>query len=550
MNPYSLLRSVLCFTISFTVCSCVSHQTFDVLIKNGTIYDGSGASPIVGDVGINADTIAAIGKLNATAPLTIEATGKAVSPGFINMLSWANVTLLEDGRSQSDIRQGVTLEVMGEGSSMGPLSPKMKAAMQEDQGDIKFEVAWNTLGEYLQYLEEKGVSTNITSFVGNGTLRRHVIGFENRPATEEELEQMKILADEAMREGAVGISSSLLYVPSRYASTEELIALAKVVAGYDGMYISHIRSEGDELWESIDELITIAREANIAAEVYHLKASGKKNWYKMDSVFSAINAAREDGLHITTDMYTYPASSTGLHVQLPDWVREGGIPATIKRLANSSLKQKILDEIEFEHPPENILLVGFKNEALRIHIGKRLSEVAQELGISPAETMMKLIVEDGSRIQVVYFSMSEDNIRKKIQLPYMSFCSDAGSYTNEGVFLKQSTHPRAYGSFIRVLGKYVREEELFPLEEAIRRLSALPAANLKLNKRGKLAKGYYADVVIFDPTTVDDKATFEKPHQYAVGVEDVFVNGIQVLNKGNHTGAMPGKFVKGPGYQP
>ena len=527
--------------------ACSTPQHYDVLIQNGTIYDGSGGNPIKADIALQADTIAAIGSLTATADIVIDASGKAVSPGFINMLSWAAVSLLEDGRSQGDIRQGVTLEVMGEGRSMGPLSEEMKQEMKEGQGEITFDIPWTSLGEHLQYLEEKGVSTNVASFVGNGTLRRHVIGYENRPATDQELEEMKALTDEAMREGAVGISSSLLYAPSRYASTEELIELSKVAAKYEGMYISHIRSEGDQLLESIEELIQIGREADIAAEVYHLKASGQKNWSKLDSVITLIEAARAEGLAITTDMYTYPASSTGLHVQLPEWVREGGVAAAIERLSTPKLRQRILNDIDFDHPPENILLVGFRNPDLRKHAGKRLSEVAKELGKSPAETMMDLMVEDNSRIQVVYFSMSDENLRKKLKLPYMSFCSDAGSMSAEGVFLKQSTHPRAYGSFVRVIGKFSRDEGLFPLEEAIRKLSHLPAQNLKLKKRGLLKVGHYADVVVFDPQTVTDHATFEEPHQYATGVEQVFVNGVQVLKDGEHTGATPGRFVKGPG---
>ena len=528
--------------------ACQPVQHFEVLIVNGTIYDGSGNAPVKGSMGINGDTIAAIGNFQAEADQVIDARGKAVSPGFINMLSWAGVSLIEDGRSQSDIRQGVTLEVMGEGRSMGPLSEEMKAEMKAEQGDITYDITWTSLGEYLQYMEEKGVSTNVASFVGNGTLRRHVIGYENRPATEAELIAMKELTAQAMEEGAVGISSSLLYAPSRYASTDELIQLARVAAEYDGMYISHIRSEGDQLLESIEELITIGREAGIAAEVYHLKASGQKNWAKLDTTIAMIEAAREEGLAITTDMYTYPASSTGLHVQLPEWVREGGVAAAIKRLSTPSLRQRILHDIEFDHPPENILLVGFRNEDLREYAGMRLSEVAEKQGKSPEETMMDLMVEDDSRIQVVYFSMSEENLRKKLQLPYMSFCSDAGSLAAEGVFLKQSTHPRAYGSFIRVLGKFSRDEGLFPLEEAVRKLTHLPAQNLKLKKRGLLKKGYYADVVIFDPETVTDHATFEKPHQYATGVEHVWVNGVQVLKDGAHTGATPGRFVRGPGW--
>ncbi len=542
------MKNLLILLCSIIV-SCSPKAEYDLILKNGLIYDGSGVPSYTGDIAINADTIAAMGDLNHTsAKKIVELNGLAVAPGFINMLSWANSSLIEDGRSQSDIRQGVTLEVLGEGWSMGPLTDSMKIDMKEDQGDIKYDIEWTTLGEYLQYLEDKGVSTNVASFVGNGTVREHVVGMENRPATAEEIEQMKELVDYAMQEGAVGISSSLLYAPSGYANTEELIELAKVAAKYDGMYISHIRNEGDKLLEAIDELITISREAQIAAEVYHLKASGRDNWHKLDSAISMIEAARNEGFHVTADIYTYPASSTGLHVQLPDWVREGGVEATIERLANPDLKNRILSEIEFSNPPESILLVGFKNKELRKHIGKRLTAVAEELGKTPAETMVDLIVEDDSRIQVVYFSMSEENIAKKVAVPWVSFCSDAGSYTNEGVFLNQSTHPRAYGSFIRVLGKYARDEKVISLEEAVRKLAHLPAQNLKIEKRGSLKVGNYADVVVFDPAKVNDNATFEEPHQYAEGVLHVWVNGTQVLKDGEHTGAKPGRFVKGPGY--
>ena len=532
------------------IAACTSAPDYDLIISNGKIYDGSGNPPIDADVAISADTIAAIGDLaNATAKQRIDVNGHAVAPGFINMLSWANVSLIEDGRSQGDIRQGVTLEVLGEGSSMGPLTDSMKVEMKERQNDIKYEIEWTTLGEYLQYLEDKGISTNVASFVGNGTLRRYVIGYDNREATDEEIEQMRDLVRQAMKEGAVGISSSLLYAPSGSANTEELIELAKVAAEYNGMYISHIRNEGDYLLESIDELIEISREAGISAEIYHLKASGQSNWSKLDLAIEKIQKARNDGLPITADIYTYPASSTGLHIQLPVWVREGGVEATIERLSDPSLRAKILNEIEFSTKPEDILLVGFKNQELRYHIGKRLSEVAEELDKSPGEVMIDLIVEDNSRIQVVYFSMSDENISKKVALPWVSFCSDAGSFTNEGIFLKQSTHPRAYGSFIRVLGKYTRDESVLSLPEAIRKLTALPAKNLKIKKRGFLRPGNYADIVVFDPEEVTDVATFENPHQYAKGVIHVWVNGEQVLNNGEHTGNTPGRFVKGPGWK-
>ena len=545
-----MIRNLLLWTFfGFTFLSCSETETVDILITNGTIYDGTGSTPYVGDVAIKGDKVYKLGTVNAVANQTIDATGKAVSPGFINMLSWANVALLEDGRSQSDIRQGVTLEVMGEGRSMGPLNDEMKREMKEGQTDIKFDVDWTTLGEYLSHLEQKGVSTNVTSFVGNGTLRQYVIGYENREATDIEIQKMKLLVDQAMKEGAVGMSSSLLYAPSMYANTEELIELSKVVSEHNGIYASHIRSEGEELIESVEELIQISKEAEVPAEIYHLKASGEKNWHKLDSVIQMVEQAQKDGLEIMADIYTYPASSTGLHVQLPDWVREEGIRAMINRLSDPGLRTKILEDIEFEHSPDKILLVGFRNPDLRKHIGKRLSEVSAELNRPPEETMVDLIVEDDSRIQVVYFSMSEENIKKKIQLPWVSFCSDAGSYSAEGVFLKQSTHPRAYGSFIRVLGKYSRDEGLFSLEEGIRRLTHLPATNLKIKNRGLLKEGYFADIVIFDPENVKDNATFQEPHQYAEGVEEVFVNGVQVLKNGEHTGATPGRFVKGPGYK-
>lgn len=540
-------RYVVLFVLPFLF-SC-ANQHFDLIIKNGLIYDGTGSPPYQADIGIRGDRIAQIGKINAEASKVIDAEGKAVSPGFINMLSWANVALLEDGRSQSDIRQGVTLEVMGEGRSMGPLSDDMKVEMLENQGDIKYDVKWTTLTEYLQHLEEKGISTNVTSFVGNGTLRRHVIGYENRKATNDEVRQMQELLEKEMQGGAVGLSSSLLYAASMYANTDELIALSKTAAKYDGLYISHIRSEGEELLESVDELIQISREAGIDAEIYHLKASGVDHHHKLESVFEKIGNARKEGLDITADMYTYNASSTGLHVQLPDWVRDGGIEKMITRLNDGSLRQKILDDMKFSNPPQTILMVGFRNKNLRHYIGRYLDNIAEELGKSPGETVIDLIVEDDSRIQVVYFSMSEDNIRKKIVQPWMSFCSDAGSYTNEGVFVQQSTHPRAYGSFVRVLGKYCRDEKLYSLEDGIRRLTSLPAGNLKIKNRGKLKEGYFADVVVFDPEVVNDKATFEDPHKYAVGVQDVFVNGEQVLKDGEHTGASAGRFVKGPGYR-
>ena len=530
--------------------ACSPAENFDVIIRGGTVLDGSGNPGYLADLGIRADTIAFIGDLSAAqSPVEIDATGKQVAPGFINMLSWANVSLLVDGRSQSDIRQGVTLEVMGEGRSMGPLNDAMKKNMREGQQDYSFEVAWTTLGEYLGYLEKKGVSTNFTSFVGNGTVREYVMGYENRPPSAAELEKMKDLVREAMEEGAVGLSTSLLYVPSGHASTEEITELAKVASDLEGMYISHIRNEEDSLLFAIRELIDIAEQAKIRAEVYHFKASGQDNWDLLDSAITLIEDARARGVEVTTDMYMYNASSTGLNVLLPPWAREGGHDQTMAYISDPEKKERMIREVNFHVPPEKILLVGFKNRDLRNLIGKTLDEVARQRGISPAAAIADLIFEDDSRIQVVYFSMSEDNIKKKLALPYMAVCSDAGSYTNEGVFLEQSTHPRAYGSFARLLSHFVREEKVISLEEAIRRLTSLPAENLQLKGRGWLKTGYFGDVVVFDASKIQDHATFEAPHQYTTGVEHVLVNGVQVIANGAHTGATPGRFVKGPGYK-
>lgn len=504
----------------------------------------------MGDIAINADTIAALGNLeNAIGKQEIDATGLSVAPGFINMLSWANVSLIEDGRSQGDIRQGVTLEVLGEGSSMGPLSESMKTIMKNGQGDIKYDIPWTTLGEYLNHLEEKGISTNVASFVGNATLRTHAIGIEKRPPTDEEMEKMKSLLRQGMQEGAVGMSTSLIYVPSGHATTDEIIELAKVVAEYDGMYISHIRDEEGGLLEAVNELITISKEAKLPAEIYHFKASGNANWHLLDSAITLVENARKKGLQITTDMYMYNASSTGLNVVLPAWAKEGGHSSTMRLIENPAKRKKMMDEIDFYVPPEKILFVGFRKKEMRNLIGKTLADVAKERNKTPNETLVDLIYEDDSRIQVVYFSMSEDNIKKKLKLSHMSICSDAGSYTNEGVFLEQSTHPRAYGSFARLLGHFVREEKVIPLEEAIYKLTTLPATNLKLRKRGSLKEGYFADVVIFDSNNITDNATFEKPHQYATGMQHVFVNGGHVLKDGEHTGKFSGRFVKGPGFQ-
>ncbi len=533
--------------------------TYDVVIKSGRIYDGSGGAPYVADVAIKSDRIEVVGEVEPDADLVIDARGLAVAPGFINMLSWATESLIKDGRSQSDIRQGVTLEVMGEGSSMGPLNEAMKRDMTQSQGDVKFSVEWTTLGEYLDYLARKGVSTNVASFVGAATVRVHALGYEDRKPTSQELELMRKLVAQAMHEGAMGVSSALIYAPGVYADTDELIALAQVAGQYGGMYISHLRSEGNDLLGALHELIVTARKANVAAEVYHMKVAGQANWPKLDAMIGRIEQARAEGLHITADMYTYTAGATGLDAAMPPWVQAGGHRAWVKRLKDPAIRWRVLKEMttptqEWENlfllagKAENVLLVEFKNEKLKPLTGKTLAEVAKIRGKSPAETAIDLVIEDDSRVGTVYFLMSEDNVKKQLKLSWVSLCSDAGSLACEGVFLKSNVHPRAYGNFARLLGKYVRQEKVITLAEAIKRLTSLPAENLRLDCRGRLEKGYYADVVVFDSETIIDHATFEKPQQYATGMKHVFVNGIQVLKDGEHTGATPGRVVRGPGY--
>jgi N-acyl-D-amino-acid deacylase len=534
---------------------------YDALIRNGTIYDGSGRSPVKGDIGIKGGRITALEKhVEGTAATEIDAEGMAVAPGFINMLSWATESLIADGRSQSDIRQGVTLEIFGEGESMGPLNEKMKKDAVEQQGDIKYAIEWTTLGQYLDYLTKRGISCNVGSFVGATTVRIHEVGYADRRPTKQELERMKELVREAMEEGAFGVGSSLIYAPAFYARTDELIELCKVAAAYDGMYISHMRSEGNTLLPAVDELIHIAREARIPAEIYHLKAAGRSNWGKLEKMIEKIESARKHGLKITADMYTYPAGATGLDAAMPPWVQEGGYKAWAERLKDPKIRERVRKEMTTRTDkweslylaagsPDNVLLVGFKNDGLKPLTGKTLAEVARMRSKSPEDTAMDLVIEDGSRVSTVYFMMSEDNIERQIKLPWVSFGSDEGSIAPEGVFLKSNPHPRAYGNVARLLGKYVREEKIISLEEAIRRLTVLPAENLQLNERGTLRTGYFADVVVFDPGHVADHATFEKPHQFSTGVRDVFVNGVQVLKNGEHTGAKPGQVVRGPGYK-
>jgi len=535
--------------------------TYDLLIRNALIYDGSGKPPVQGTIAINADTIAAIGELpNAEGKNELDAGGMAVSPGFINMLSWATESLIADGRGMSDLKQGVTLEVMGEGWSMGPLNDEMKAGVKASQGDIKFDINWTTLGEYLEFLERKGVSVNVASFVGATTVRIHEIGYEDRPPTKEEIVRMQALVRQAMEEGAMGLASALIYAPAFYAETEELIALCEPVAAYRGRYITHMRSEGNKLLEGIDEVIRISREAWLPVEIYHLKAAGKNNWPKMDEVIAKIDNARRQGIDISANMYTYIAGATGLDAAMPPWVQEGGYDVWAKRLKDPAIRKRVKAEMKQDAQDwenlyfaagsaDKLLLSEFKNDTLKKYTGKTLAEVAAIRGTDAEDTAMDLVIQDQTRVGVVYFLMSEDNVRKQIPLPYLSFGSDAAAMANEGVFMKSSTHPRAYGNFARLLGKYVREEKVITLEEAVRKLTSLPAEHLKIQKRGYLKPGYFADIVVFDPATIADKATFEQPHQYAIGVNHVFVNGVQVLKNGEHTGAMPGRVVRGPGWK-
>jgi N-acyl-D-amino-acid deacylase len=555
------MKKITCFIFILFLFSCKQKKEYDTIIRNGMIYDGNGGEPYKGDIGIINDTIAFIGDLSkAGAKNETNAEGNAVAPGFINMLSWATESLIEDGRSQSDIRQGVTLEVMGEGWSMGPLNEAMKKQQQESQSDIKYKIEWNSLGEYLSFLEKKGVSCNVASFIGATTVRMHVIGEDNRDPTAAELDSMKLLVQHAMEEGAMGVGTSLIYPPAFFAKTNELIELCKVASSYGASYISHMRSEGDKLHEAIEELIMIAKEANIHAEIYHLKAAGKDNWNKMDSVIRRVEKARADGLNITADMYTYIAGGTGLTATMPPTLQDGGFGKLRERLQDPVIRKQLAKEMNIKTDkwenffygvgtPKNILVVGFKQDSLKKYTGKTLAQLATLFGKSPEETAMDLIIKDSTRVECIYFLMNEDNVKKQLAIPWVSFGSDEGSYTSEGIFLKSNAHPRAYGNFSRVLGKYVREEKIISLQEAIRKLAKLPATNLKINNRGELKTGNYADIVIFNPSTIKDNATFEKPHQYAEGMLHVFVNGVQVLKDGEHTGAKPGQFVKGPGWK-
>jgi N-acyl-D-amino-acid deacylase len=533
-------------------------KTHDIVIRGGTLYDGTGGPSVPGDVAIDADRIAAVGTITERGARELDATGLAVAPGFINMLSWATDTLFADGRSQSDIRQGVTLEVFGEGWSLGPLNERMKKERLEQQGDIKYDITWNTLDEALEALVARGISTNIASFVGATTVRMHEVADDDRAPTDAELTRMRAHVDKAMRDGALGVGSSLIYAPAAYASTEELVALCAAASPYGGIYISHMRSEGERLLEAIAELIHIARTAHVPAEIYHLKQSGRTNWTKLDKAIALVEAARAAGIRVSADMYPYEAGATGLSACFPSWAHDGGPEALRRRLADPAQRERVKAEMSragegwenLYHDaggPEGILLVSFKNEALKPLTGKTLARIARERGGDPRDVAMDLVREDESRVGMIAFVGSKANLAREAGLPWMSFGSDAGSIAPEGVFLKSQPHPRTYGTFARVLGHFVRDLHALTLEDAIRRMTSLPATNLKLAGRGSLAAGQFADVVAFDPATIQDHATYAQPHRYATGMRHVLVNGTPVLLDGEHTGARPGRVVRGKG---
>ena len=557
----SRTKSTLVPLVLALLCTVACHKSieYDLILRGGNLYDGSGERPRRADIAVQNDTIIAIGDLSkAIGKTEINARGLSVAPGFINMMSQAGQTLIEDGKAQSDIRQGITLEVLGEGESMGPLSERMKEDLVKGQGDIRYDVGWTTLDEFLRFIENRGVSPNIASFIGAATPRIHVIGYDDRPPTDEELGLMQKLVGQAMEEGALGVASALIYPPGSFAKTAELVAMAKVAAQYGGLYISHIRSEGDDIVLATLEFIQIVREAGTRGEIFHLKTGGRDNWTKMDQIIEIVEKARTEGLEITADAYPYTAGMAGLLASLPPWIQDGGIEAAIKRMKDSETRHRIIREMsepskDWESlyrqsgSADKILLIAFNKESLKPLTGKTLAQVAEIRGKSPEETALDLLIEDNCQVSAIYFNQSEENLRKTLPLPWLSFCTDESSYAPEGIFLKSGAHPRAYGSYPRILGKYVRDEKLMTLQEAVCKMAALPAETLRIERRGRLQKGYFADIVVFDPDKIRDLATYENPHQYATGIIHVLVNGVQVLRDGEHTGAKPGRVVRGPG---
>lgn len=543
------------FATAVFLSSCARAPRYDVVLRNGSVCDGSGAPCVAGGVAIDGDRIVAVGDLgDARGKTERDVHGQTIAPGFINMMS-AEWGLFADGRSQSDIRQGVTLEIFGEGESMGPLNDAMRAEYEKQENDIHYDVSWHTLAEGLDTLARRGISTNIASFLGAATPRVNVLGRANRAPSPAELDRMREITAKAMEDGALGVSSALIYQPGTYAQTDELVALAEVAARYHGIYISHIRNEGDREIEAIDELISIARRAKIPAEIYHLKESGEKNWSRLPEVIRKVEGARAAGLQITADMYTYAAGATGLDASMPPWVQEGGLEAWRNRLQDPAIRKRVKQEMQTPNDkwdnlflatgsPDKVLLIGFKSEKLKPLTGKTLGEVARMRHTTPEDAAMDLVIEDDSRVSTVYFLMSEENVQRQIVVPWVSFGSDEDTRGIDGVFLKSSAHPRAYGNFARVYARYVRDEKLVPLAEAVRRMTSLPASNLGIAQRGLLKKGNFADVVVFDPQTIQDHATFDKPMQYATGVSGVWVNGVAVIRDGEHTGAKPGRVVR------
>jgi N-acyl-D-amino-acid deacylase len=546
-----LLRVLAVFLLALSGSAAArTTPAYDAVIRGGTIYDGSGGAPYIADVAVKGGRIAAIRpRIPKRGRSEIDARGLAVAPGFINMLSWAAVPLIEDGRAQSDVRQGVTLEVMGEGWSMGPFSPIQKAEAQAEQTVTRYPIGWTTLGEFLSFLEKKGVSVNIASMVGASTIRVHELGRNDVDPTPEQLARMRGLVRQAMDEGAMGVGSSLIYVPAVYAETDELVALASEAGRCGGMYVSHMRSESSRLLEAIDELVEISRRSGARAEIYHLKAAGRSNWPLMDPALARIEAARAAGVPVSANMYLYSASGTGLDSTLPLWVREGGPPAMLARLRDPVVRARVVADLRGgSRDWTTVQPVGFTNPALRPYVGKRLPEIAALRGKSVEETAVELVAEDNSSVTTIFHSISEDNLRKVLARPWVSFGSDAAAIATEPPFTDKEVHPRTYGNFARLLGRYVRDEKALGLAEAVRRLTSLPADNLRIAGRGRLRLGYHADLAIFDPAGIADRATYERPHQYAVGMRHVFVNGVAVLKDGEHTEAKPGRFVRGPGW--
>lgn len=539
----------------------VSVAAYDIVLRGGTIHDGSGNQPWTGDVAITHDTIVALApQVAGGAKREIDVAGMVVSPGFINMMSWAPETLIEDGRSMSDLLQGVTLEVMGEGTSMGPLNDSMREAMEaggvaDAIGGFRYPVTWRTLGEFLTWLESRGVTPNIASFVGAGTLRVHQVGFEDRAATPDELQAMCDLLEHEMAGGALGVASALIYPPETFYRTGELIALASVAGAHGGMYASHLRSEGSGLLDGVQELIDIARLARVRAEVYHFKAAGRSNWHKLPEAIGLIAAARAEGVAVTADVYPYDCSGTSLTTCFPPWAHAGGPDALRARLADPSARERIridLSRADWENPfldagPENILVSGPLGPELADWVGCTLAELAGRHGRDPADIAMDVALRNRGDVFALFFDIDRDGVRLVAQQPWVSFCSDAESLSSEVAMQRGGIHPRAFGAFARVLGQLVRDEAVLPLPEAIRRMTSLPAANLGLRGRGLLRVGHFADVVAFEHELIADHATPQQPHRYATGMAHVLVNGTPVLRDGCHTGAQPGRFVRGPG---